>query len=285
MSTATQTSVGSCLTAAAERLRAADVDPPRLTAETLLAEVLDCERVYLYAHPERALGEDEEAAFKRLIERRASGEPTQHLTGRQEFYGRELEVGPAAFIPRPETELIVDVTLENFSAARRIVDVGTGSGCLAVTLAKELDRRVAAMEIAADTLSVARRNAQLHAADVDFVQGDLLSAVCAGLLDLVVSNPPYVPRRDEPTLQREVLFEPACALFGGYDGLDAYRKLIPQAEQALRPSGGLVMELGHDSLPGVLELFRAGGWSTPEVREDLAGIPRVVWATKSAREN
>jgi release factor glutamine methyltransferase len=285
MSTATQTTVGSCLTAATQRLRLADVDPPRLTAETLLAQVLDCERVSLYAHPERPVEEEEAAAFERLIERRAAGEPTQHLTGRQEFYGRELEVGPAAFIPRPETELVVDVVLERFSAALRIVDVGTGTGCLAVTLAKELGRRVAAIEIAMDTLEVARRNAQLHGADVSFVQGDLLSAGRPGSLDLVVSNPPYVARRDEPTLQREVRFEPERALYGGEDGLDAYRNLIPQAQRALRPGGGLVLELGYDSLPGVLELFSAEPWSTPEIREDLAGIPRVISATKAASEN
>ena len=281
MSTATQTTVGACLTAATERLRAAEVDPPRLTAETLLSHALDCERVFLYAHPERSVDEEEAAAFDRLIERRAQGEPTQHLTGRQEFFGRELEVGPDAFIPRPETELVVEVALARFAWARRIVDVGTGSGCLAITLAKELDRRVVAVEIAAETLEVARRNAGLHDAAVDFVQGDLLSAGRRGLLDLVVSNPPYVARRDEPTLQREVLFEPERALFGGEDGLDAYRRLIPQAEQALLPGGGIVLELGYDSLPGVLELFRSGCWSTPAVREDLAGIPRVVSATKA----
>lgn len=281
MSTATQTTVGDSLTAAAERLRAAGVDPPRLTAETLLSEALGCERIALYAHPERALEDDEAAAFASLVERRAQGEPTQHLTGRQEFFGREFEVGPAAFIPRPETELVVETALERFSSAARILDVGTGSGCIAVTLAKELDRSVAAVEIASETLEVARRNARLHGAAVDFVQGDLLSAGRAGSLDLVVSNPPYVARRDQPTLQREVLFEPHRALFGGDDGLDAYRRLIPQAEQALRPGGGVVLELGYDSLPGVLAIFRSGAWATPDVYEDLAGIPRVVSATKA----
>lgn len=281
MPAATQTTVGASLTAAAERLRSAGVEPPRLTAETLLSEALGCERITLYAHPERLLEDDESAAFARLIERRAQGEPTQHLTGRQEFFGREFEVSPAAFIPRPETELVVETALENFASARRIVDVGTGSGCIAVTLAAELDRPVAAIEIAIETLAVARRNAQLHGAAVAFAQGDLLSAGRPASLDLVASNPPYVARRDQPTLQREVLFEPHRALFGGDDGLDAYRKLIPQAERALRPGGGIVLELGYDSLPGVLEIFRSGAWSTPVVREDLAGIPRVVSATKA----
>lgn len=285
MPAATQTTVGSCLAAAAERLRAAGIDPPRLTAETLLSHALGSERVFLYAHPERALEADELSDFERLVARRANGEPTQHLTGRQEFFGREMEVGPDAFIPRPETELIVEVVLERFAGAARIVDIGTGSGCLAVTLAKELGRRVAAIEIAAATLAVARRNAQLHGAPVDFAQGDLLSSGRLQSLDLIVSNPPYVPRRDEPTLQREVRFEPERALYGGEDGLDAYRLLIPQAEQALRPGGAVVLELGHDSLPGVLELFQAGDWFTPEVREDLAGIPRVAFATKSPSES
>ncbi|MBI1356060.1 MAG: peptide chain release factor N(5)-glutamine methyltransferase [Acidobacteria bacterium] len=274
--------VGDCLRSAADRLRGAGVEPPRLTAETLLAHALDCERVTLYAHPERAVEDAAAEAFARLVERRAAGEPTQHLLGRQEFYGREMEVGPAAFIPRPETELLVETALENFPQARRIVDVGTGSGCIAVTLAKELDRPVTAIEIAAETLAVARRNAAYHGASVRFVQGDLLSAARTASLDLAVSNPPYVARRDEPTLQREVRFEPARALFGGEDGLDVYRRLIPQAERALRPGGGLALELGYDSLPGVLELLRAGRWSAIAVREDLAGIPRVISAERLA---
>ncbi len=281
MSVATQPTVGSSLSAATERLRAAGVDPSRLTAETLLSLTIDCERVFLYAHPERALDTDEAEAFDRLIERRSHGEPTQHLTGRQEFFGRELEVGPAAFIPRPETELLVEVVLESYSDARRIVDVGTGSGCLAITLAKELNRRVTAVEIAAETIEVARRNARLHAAEVDFAQGDLLSASRPGSFDLIVSNPPYVARRDQPNLQREVLFEPARALFGGEDGLDAYRRLIPQAWRALRPGGAVVLELGHDSLPEVWRLFDAAGWQPPVVLEDLAGIHRVIHAKRS----
>ena len=274
-------SIGAGLLRAAERLRDAGVAPARRTAESLLAHALECERVTLLAHPERLLDEPAAAAFELLVERRAAGEPTQHLLGRQEFYGRDMEVGPAAFIPRPETELLVEEALERFSSAERIVDVGTGSGCIAITLAAELGRATTAVEIAEETLAVARRNAVRHAARVSFVRADLLSAARPGSLDLVVSNPPYVSPAARPALQRVVLREPARALFGGQDGLDVYRRLIPQAEQALRPGGGLALELGHDSLPGVLELLRAGRWMAPRVREDLAGIPRVASALRS----
>ncbi len=274
------TNIEQILSEAGEKLVSASVEAPRLTTETLLCEVLGCERSFLYAHPEACLEPDQAGRFNELLKRRLAGEPTQYLTGVQEFFGLELEVSPAVFIPRPETELLVEEVVEHAPAGAKIVDVGTGSGCIAVSIAANRpDTAVFAVERSPGALEVARRNAGLHTPAVRFVNASLLEASISGSFDFVVSNPPYVAKRTQPTLQREVAFEPDLALFGGDDGLAVYGQLIPQALRALKPDGQLILELGYDSLPGVRAML-AEGWKEPTVRNDLAGVPRALRVAK-----
>jgi release factor glutamine methyltransferase len=282
-------------------LRAAEVPSHTLAAELLLMHVLGRDRAWIYTHPEDTL---EPAAVDRyfaLVARRAAGEPTQYLTGKQEFWGLEFEVAPAVLIPRPETEHVVEVALERLGARGikinmttglpspplRIADVGTGSGCIAVALAHELPHaEVLATDIFAQALEVARRNASRHGVGdrVLFLQTDLLESVNeANSFDLIVSNPPYVARNESHQLPREVRdHEPASALFGGPTGAEIYPRLVEQAATLLRPRGILVLELGYNSLEHVrLLLYGQPAWVNVSVTNDLAGIPRVIAAERS----
>ena len=264
---------------ARRRLAAAAIEEPRRTAESLLGFVIGCERSQLFAHPERALPAERAEQFQRLVARRAGGEPTQYILGMREFFGRDFEVNPAVLIPRPETELLVDWVLETAPEMARVLDVGTGSGCIAVTLACERPLwEICATEISEPALEVAENNARRMKARVDFRQGDLTAPFEGESFDVVVSNPPYVALGDRTTLSREVRREPAIALFAGDDGLEVYRRLIPAAARALKPGGLLALELGYDSLPGVLAILE--GWDDIETRPDLAGIPRIVLARR-----
>ncbi|MGN6591777.1 MAG: peptide chain release factor N(5)-glutamine methyltransferase [Terriglobales bacterium] len=272
------------LAEAAARLGAVGVPQPRLTAEVLLAHLLRRERGFLYAHPEQELTPGETAAFTALLQRRAAGEPLQYLTGVQEFHGRPFAVSPAVLIPRPETELVVAAALDLLTpeAAARVVDVGTGSGCIAVTLALERPcATVIATDISPAALALARRNAAALGARVEFVESDLLAAA-PGPFDLVISNPPYIAEGDWPALQREVRdHEPRTALLAGLAGTEIYARLIPQAHAALRPGGWLVLELGYDSAPAVRALLAGGGWSRVATRRDEQGWERVLTALKA----
>lgn len=233
----------------------------------------------MFAHPERALSIEEAERFQHLVERRASGEPTQYILGVQEFFERDFEVGPAVLIPRPETELLVEAVLEKAGETARVLDVGTGSGCIAVTLACErLGWEVCATDCSESALAVAEQNARRLKARVEFRQGDLVEPFADEAFDVIVSNPPYVAERDRPTLSREVGREPETALFAGVDGLDVYRRLIPAAARVLKPGGLLALELGYDSLPGVQTLLE--GWDDVETRPDLAGITRIALARR-----
>lgn len=261
------------------QLASAAVEEPRRTAGTLLAAVLDCDQTHLFAYPERVLTEPESAHFAELVARRAAGEPTQYLTGVREFFGRDFEVDPTVLIPRPETEFLIEAVLGEAPDSARILDLCTGSGCIATTLACERpNNQVFAADISADALRIAQRNSGRHDASVSFLQGDLLDAVRDESYDVIVCNPPYVAERDRATLSREVRREPSLALFAGTDGLAIYRRLIPAATRVLRPGGLLVLELGYDSLPGVRELL--GEWDRVEIRSDLAGIARVALARR-----
>jgi release factor glutamine methyltransferase len=325
------------------QLRAARVDSFTLAAELLLLHVLGRDRTWLFTHPEDNLSEDEVHRFFASIERRAAGEPTQHLTGKQEFWSLEFEVTPDVLIPRRETEHVIEVALDRLAlhelrAGRKqttdgsgllIADIGTGSGCIAVALAKELPAAtICATDISAAALAVARRNAELHSvADrIRFLECKLLekleaSAVGAQLhpegkrrnadslrgqdatlaenaplatrdqspvtnhqsplFDLIVSNPPYIGRREAESLAREVReHEPQLALYGGEEGYEFYAELIAQTAQRLKPGGVLVLELGHNSLPAVQPLLDAPAWTNVAVTNDLAGIPRVIAAEK-----
>jgi release factor glutamine methyltransferase len=248
---------------------------PRLTAEVLLAHVLGCERAYLYAHPEQDLTDVQQLHFGRYLHERLKHKPTQYITGRQEFYGRLFRVTPAVLIPRPETEHVVEQALHRAGEAGVVLDVGTGSGCLAVTLQAERPAaQVMACDISREALAVARDNAARLAAPVRFFCGDLLEAVRPESVDVIVSNPPYVPEQE--SLPPEVAgYEPGAALFAGPDGMSAYRRLLARAASVLRPGGWLIMELGHDSRAKV-EALLGSAWAACAVTADLAGIDRVM---------
>jgi release factor glutamine methyltransferase len=307
------------------RLREKQVASYTLAAELLLLHVVGRDRAWLYAHPEEPIGSQELDTFLCLVDRRANGEPTQHLTGKQEFWSLEFEVTPDVLIPRPETEHVIEVALDRLAlrelrAGRPqktngdgflIADIGTGSGCLAIALAKELPAAtVYATDISAAALAVARRNAVRHgvANRIHFLESDLSRPLASDFssarsaldakatstdydgpresgFDLIVSNPPYIPARDANTLAREVRdHEPAIALYGGEEGYELYAGLIALAGLHLKAGGIFVAELGHDSLAAVQPLLDGREWTAVGVSNDLAGIPRVIAAERRPRK-
>ena len=278
------TLVGEALRRTEQRLAAGGIPSARFTAEVLLARVLGIERSFLYSHPDKKLDAQQQSLLERLAEQRSKGIPTQYLTGVQEFFGLEFEVTPDVLIPRPETEHLVEHALQAADRNDRIVDVGTGSGCIAIALKKKRPTaRVGACDVSPAALRVAARNAGKLGAAVDFFAGDLAGAVRPASLDLLISNPPYVPLADLPGLQRELRAEPAAALFAGADGLEAYRRLAPQAAVVLKPGGYLFLEMGYQ-LRSFLESMLSGEeWEPPAVRQDLAGLDRVLIARKRRR--
>ncbi len=270
---------------ALKRLEDAGTPSPRLSAELLLMFTLDCDRAYLFAHPERELTADEQERYDEAIARRVRGEPAQYITGHQEFYGRDFLVTPAVLIPRPETEHVVETALEILSDRRRepvrILDVGTGSGCIAVTLAKELPQaNVTAVDISSAALEIARANAARLECHVQFLESDLLSALPPDcLFDVIVSNPPYVGECEADKVQRQVRdFEPHVAVFGGRRGMDIIERMLPQVWEHLVPGGWFLMEIGYSTAEPVRAAMR--NWSAFRVVPDLQGIPRVVVARK-----
>ncbi len=278
-----------------------------MNAELLIMFTLDCDRAYLYAHPERELTADEIARYDTALARRASGVPAQYITGHQEFWGLDLIVSPAVLIPRPETEHVVeavlgiaqDASVPGAHAVRaepalslpkgvsappklRIVDVGTGSGAIALALARELPfAEIHATDISEEALEVARANAARHelSARIAFRRTDLLSGLPPGTFDFVVSNPPYVGESEEDQVQLEVRkFEPRGAVFAGLTGLEVIERLIPQAHAALRPGAWLVFEISGTIANAVRPLLAR--WAEVAIKSDLQGIPRVVIARK-----
>ncbi len=270
------------LSEAVRRLTDAHVGSPRMNAEVLLMFTLDCDRAHLYAHPERELTPDEQSRYDEALAERARGVPAQYITGHQEFWGLDLLVTPAVLIPRPETEHVVETVLELARGRRgaRIVDVGTGSGCIALALAKELsDAEIIAVDNSTSALEIARINAarlQLERR-VRFIEGTLLAGFAPESFDFVVSNPPYVGVHEEVELQVR-RFEPHAAIFGGETGMDVIQRLIPQAQDVLKPEGWLVFEMSAATAPPVRELLAS--WSERREIPDLQGIPRVAVARK-----
>ena len=293
------------LDAAITRLTADRVPSPRLNAELLLMFSLNCDRSHLFAHPERELTPDEQARYEFALAERARGVPAQYITGHQEFWGMDLIVTPAVLIPRPETEHVIEAVLQLHQAdvgpqtldlsrprpevrgpksALRIADIGTGSGCIALALAKEFPQaEIHATDISPAALEIARANAARHqlANRIRFREADLL----AGLdppFDFIVSNPPYVGESEEDQVQLEVRkFEPRNAVFAGATGIEVIERLIPQAQAALKPGGWLVMEISGTIADQVRELL--GGWNEVAIKPDLQSIPRVAQARKSRR--
>ena len=240
--------VHTALLQGARLLEDAGIAASRLTAEVLLAHAIRQERVYVYAHPERELQEVEWLHYGRYLHERLKGKPTQYITGRQEFYGREFRVTPDVLIPRPETEHVVEVPLQIAPAARRLLDVGTGSGALAVTLQLETGAEAWATDISPAAATVATGNARRLGARVNVTICDLMEASAAGSMDLIVSNPPYVPLAQWQGLQREVRdWEPRVALFAGETGFEIYDRIAADAPRVLGPGGWIVMELGFGS--------------------------------------
>jgi release factor glutamine methyltransferase len=255
-------------------LEDARISAPRLTAEVLLSHALRRDRTYLYSHPEHELSELEWLHYGRYLHERLEGKPTQYITKTQEFYGRPFRVTPDVLIPRPETEHVVEVALalggENF------LDVGCGSGVIAITLQLETGARVWATDISFSALQIAADNAARLGAHVFLVASDLDSAIADHSIHVLVSNPPYVPAAELAGLSREVRdHEPHVALSSGPTGFEIYERLIAGARRVLRPGGHLVLELGYNSSERVLQLLD-GGFENVRLTADLAGIPRVV---------
>ena len=266
-----------------------EVPSPRLNAELLLMFVLGRDRAFLYAHPERELTGEEQCRYDEVIRERARGCPTQYITGHQGFWGLDLLVSPAVLIPRPETEHVVETVLELVKEYRRensrqlrMVDVGTGSGCIALALAGELPQaEIHAGDISEEALEMARANAARLALGerVLFRQSNLLAAYAEEKFDFVVSNPPYVGESESDKVQKQVReFEPKIAVFSGQEGMDIYRRLIPQAWDALKPGGWFVCEIGFSAEEKVKELL--AGWAEVQTTTDLQGIPRVIAARR-----
>jgi release factor glutamine methyltransferase len=318
----THTDIRTALKQGMSQLRAARVPSATLAAELLLLHVLGRDRTWIYSHPEEEISASDAQRYLSLLARRSGGEPTQHLTGKQEFWSLEFEVTPEVLIPRPETEHVIEVALDRLAVREiragrgqtlsgegwQIADIGTGSGCIAIALARELPgARIYATDISSAALSVARRNAERHSFSdrIQFVESSLLDAFsvqgvqhAASALgapqessgaahevrsfDLIASNPPYIGRREAATLLREVRdHEPEIALYGGEEGYELYADLIAQAAAHLKPAGIVVLELGHNTLPAVQPLLDAPTWINVGVTNDLAAVPRVIAAEKA----
>jgi release factor glutamine methyltransferase len=273
--------IGNAVTAGAQRLRDGAVADPRRDAGLLLAHVIGRNQTFVFTHANDALKDEEHELFRSLIERRAGGEPLQYLTGHQEFYKLDFEVTPAVLIPRPETELIIEAALELLrdDPEPHIADVGTGSGCLAISIINELPTaRAVAIDASPSALLVAQRNAEHHgvADRLTLLESDCFSALEANLrFGLIVSNPPYVSEVEMKGLQREVNHEPRAALAAGPDGLSIIRRLLIEARPFLRPGGHLIFEIGFGQSEAVQQLIDPRVWELVEIRADLQKIPRT----------
>lgn len=252
---------------------------PASEARMFLREVTGCSAAQVAAYPERGLDAGQAARYMALLERRAAGEPVAYLLGEREFYGRSFKVTPAVLIPRPETELIVDLVKARVSpgAAPAVLDLGTGSGALAITLALELPAaRVTAVDLSPAALEVARGNAAALGARVRFVESDWFAALGAGRFDIIVSNPPYIVDDDPHLAEGDVRFEPRSALAAGPAGLDDLARIAAAAPGFLAPDGWLLMEHGYDQAAAVRGLLAAAGFVAVESARDLAGIERIT---------
>jgi release factor glutamine methyltransferase len=284
--------IAAALSSGARSLTAAGVPEARREAGSLLSIVTGRARAFLLTHDDELLRPEQLSAYERAVGRRAAGEPLQYIRGSQEFYGLDFEVTPDVLIPRPETELLVETALELLrgTPSPLFCDVGTGSGCVAVSLLNERgDARGVAVDISAAALAVARRNTARHGVShrLELLESDCFDALAdrigaelstaAPRFDLIASNPPYVAEEALDTLQREVRdYEPRSALTPGGDGLSIIRRLVSESPRFLKPGGCLVLEIGYDQHERVAALADPGVWTPPDIRPDLQGIPRVV---------
>ncbi len=256
----------------------------RIDARVLMKTALKVNDAHIAAHPERGLSHDERDRFLEWVQRRRAGEPIAYITGRREFYGLAFEVTPAVLIPRPETELLVDLALERIAPDQpcTVLDLGTGSGCVAVAIAKQRPcSRITATDVSPDAMNVARENARRHSAEnIEFVSADWLGALRKASFDIIVTNPPYVALGDPHLSQGDLRFEPRVALAGGKDGLDCIRKIAADAHDRLRPGGWLLIEHGCDQGAPCLGLLRGLGYAEVRDFSDLSGLPRVAAARR-----
>ena len=265
----------------AAALAAARAKVPASEARLLLGHVMGRPAAWLIVHDNQVLDEDELLAFASLVARRAGGEPVAYLLGSREFFGRKFAVSPSVLIPRPETELLVEIVLAGVGAdgtptSLRILDLGTGSGCIAVTLALEIPQaEVTAVDASAAALSVARGNAERLGASLRLLQSDWFDQLAGERFDLIVANPPYIAAADPHLAAGDLRHEPAAALASGAAGLDAIRRIIAAAPAHLAPGGQLWLEHGYDQAEAVRKLLAAAGLSGIEQHRDLAGIVRV----------
>jgi release factor glutamine methyltransferase len=279
--------IGQAIREGAERLQSDNVDAPQKTARTLLGHLLGLDQAQLICRSNDALSVKEHAGYLTLIARREAGEPLQYIVGHQEFFGLDFLVAPDVLIPRPETEFLVEqvINLANrpeMPSRPLIADLGTGSGCIAIAIAKHLQSsKIVATDLSAEALTLAVENAVRHGLEnrIEFRQGDLLQPLLSnkGELDILCSNPPYVPEQLINSLQREVRdWEPRIALAGGTDGVDFYRRLTDDSWQFLRPEGYLVLEIGFSQLETLTSLIDGEIWKLFDVKADLQGIPRTI---------
>lgn len=265
--------LGEWLLQAEARLAGAGVEESRIEARLLAAHVLGRTKAWVLSHREESV---DPSILEPWIARRERREPLAHLTGEREFYGRPFRVTADTLVPRPDTETLVELALELAPREASILDVGTGTGCIGITLALERpDLRVTLLDVSPEALAVARDNAETLKAGVKLVKSDLYAGVLDESYDLVVSNPPYI-RRQEPLMPEVVSYEPHLALFAGEDGLDFYRRLASETSERLEPDGLLSVEIGYDQADSVPALFLEAGWKLVERRADLAGIVRAL---------
>ena len=249
---------------------------PRLEAELLLCSVLGCERVRLIARAEEAVESSRARSAHARFARRRAGEPVSYITGWREFYGLALRVTPEVLIPRPETERLVELALERLPALARVLELGTGSGAIAIALATERPGLgIVATDVSKAALALARRNARDHGVEIAFVLSDWFDALGPEQFDLIVANPPYVAAGDAHLERGDVRFEPRLALVGGEDGLDCIRKIAADARTRLRVGGWLLLEHGYDQKDRCVELLLELGYADVGDFQDLAGWPRV----------
>ena len=268
---------------AAKELKEAAVDAPAFIADLLLGFIMNCDRVRIISHPEEKIPNAAFLNFQNLVFRSAKGEPIQYITGNREFYGLDFRVTPDVLIPRPETELLVESAINLIKSGSapgaRFVDIGTGSGCIAVAVTREIPRATGwAVDISGSALEIARENARVQGVcdRISFVQGDLLECFsCSPHFDLILCNPPYIAQKDYGSLPSCVRdYEPHRALFGGESGLELYERLMPQAAARLVPGGYVLLEVGAGHADDVALLIKREGLALQTIVEDLQQIPR-----------
>jgi len=275
-------SISESLAKAAAILAANGIAEPRREAASLVMLATGKEKIFLFAHSDYELTELETSKFESLLDRRAAREPLQYISGVQEFYGLEFEVTPDVLIPRPETELLVEHAIELLKprASQRFCEIGVGSGCISISILHHLPGATAiGMDVSTSAITVARRNSEkLGIGDrLQIIESDLFENSGEDRFDMIVSNPPYVPSADLEGLQPEVRdFEPHIALSDGHDGLSIISRIVEQSPRSLVSGGFLLMEIGINQSPLVVEMFESGIWRVPELFPDLQGIPRLV---------